>query len=203
MYRIDHKENNIMELDFTPVRSGALSMNDFAAALTIEQLRVLSAASVERMLALLAGRVDADVTFVPADPEADDSAAADPADRGLAWTLGHNIVHATASDEEYAITAANLARGVPFQSRPRYETPWASVTTIEQCLQRLRESRRIRLASLDLWPDEPHLALGYVAWGSSGWVNAKGIFAWGLAHDADHERQMGKILQQRGLGGAG
>ena len=191
-----------MQLDFSPVRSGALTMNDLAVALTIEQLKALSSASVERMLALIDGCSDADVVFVPDDPEADDSAAAELADRGLAWTLGHNIVHATASAEEYASTAANLARGVPFHSRPRYETAWESIVSVEQCRQRLRESRRIRLASLDLWPDIPQLELGYVAWSSSGWVNAKGIFTWGLAHDADHERQMVKILQQRSSGSA-
>ncbi len=47
-----------------------------------------------------------------------------------------------------------------------------------------------------MWPDEPHLEIGYVAWDTSGWVNAKGIFAWGLAHDADHRRQLEGIVAQ-------
>jgi hypothetical protein len=190
-----------MQLDFTPVRTRATTMNDLAAALSLEQLRRLSEASVDRMLALLDVATDADVVFVPDDPEASDEAAADPADRGLAWTLGHNVVHATASAEEYAAVATELARGVPFHGRPRYETAWERVTTVAQCRQRLEESRRIRVASLGMWPDAPHLENGYVAWSTSGWVNAKGIFAWGLAHDADHERQMRKILEQaRGRG---
>jgi hypothetical protein len=124
-----------------------------AASLSLEQLRLLTEASVERMLALLDGATNADVVFVPDDPEANDG-------------------------------------------RPRYETPWESITTIGQCRQRLEESRRIRVASLGMWPDEPHLENGYIAWGTSGWVNAKGIFVWGLAHDADHEGQMRKILEQ-------
>lgn len=183
-----------MLLDFTSVRTRTVTMNDFAASLSLEQLRLLTEASVERMLALLAVATNADVVFVPDDPEATDDAAADPSDRGLAWTLGHNVVHATASADEYAAVATELARGVPFHGRPRYETPWESITTIAQCRQRLEESRRIRVASLGMWPDEPHLENGYIAWGTSGWVNAKGIFVWGLAHDADHEGQMRKIL---------
>ena len=185
-----------MQLDFAPVRTRVVSMNDFAASLSLEQLRLLTEASVERMLALLDTATDAAVVFVPDDPEANDEAAADPSDRGLAWTFGHNVVHATASAEEYAAVATELARGVPFHGRPRYETPWERITTVAQCRQRLEESRRIRVASLGMWPDEPHLENGYVAWSSSGWVNAKGIFVWGLAHDADHERQMQKILEQ-------
>jgi hypothetical protein len=161
-----------MLLDFTSVRTRTVTMNDFAASLSLEQLRLLTETSVERMLALLDGATDADVVFVP---EANDDAAADPSDRRLAWTLGHNVVHATASADEYA---------------------WESITTIGQCRQRLEESRRIRVASLKMWPDEPHLENGYIAWGTSGWVNAKGIFVWGLAHDADHEGQMRKILEQ-------
>ncbi|GAB4204069.1 MAG: DinB family protein [Roseiflexaceae bacterium] len=186
----------MMQLDFSPVRNGLISMNDFAAALSLDQLGALTSASIDRMLALLETCTDADVVFVPDDPAANDDAAADPADRGLAWTLGHNIVHATASGEEYAAVATELARGVPFHGRPRYETPWQSVTTVAQCRQRLEESRRIRLASLGMWPDVPHLDNGYVAWSTSGWVNAKGIFVWGLAHDADHERQMRGIIEQ-------
>ena len=70
------------------------------------------------------------------------------------------------------------------------------MTTLAQCRQRLAESRRIRLASLGMWPDEPHLDNGVVYWDGSGWVNAKGIFAWGLAHDDDHRRQAEGIIRQ-------
>lgn len=185
-----------MELDCTPVRSGTSTMNDFAATLTLRELRALTIGSVDRMLALLDDCSDVDVVFVPADPAANDTAATDPAERQLAWTLGHNVVHTTASAEEYAAVATELARGVPFHGRPRYETPWQTITTIAHCRQRLLESCRMRVASLEMWPDTPHLDNGYVAWNTSGWVNAKGIFVWGLAHDADHERQMRQILWQ-------
>ncbi|NJO83867.1 MAG: DinB family protein [Blastochloris sp.] len=183
-------------LDFTLVRQRTISMNDFAHALTINDLRQYTTESVNRMLRLLDACANADIIFVPDDPDANDSAAADAADRGLAWTFGHNIVHTTASAEEYAAIATELARGVPFHGRPRYETPWQQITNVEQCRQRLLESRRIRLASLDMWPDTPNLEIGYVAWDTSGWVNAKGIFVWGLAHDDDHYHQMEQIVRQ-------
>ena len=183
-------------LDFTPVRHKTVTMQEFATALSRDQLRQFTDESVARMVALLDACTDADVTFIPDDPDARDDAAADPNNRALAWTLGHNVVHATASGEEYAAVATEFARGVPFHGRPRYETPWQQVTTVAQCRQRLRESRRIRLASLDMWPDDPHLDVGTVYWDGSGWVNAVGMFVWGLAHDDDHERQMQKIVRQ-------
>ena len=183
-------------LDFTSVKRGEVSMNGLAARLEMSQLRDLTEKSVSAMLDLLDGMADADVPFVPTDPSARDEASADPSETGLAWTFGHVVAHTTASGDEYAAVAAEFARGVPFHGRPRYETPWPSMTTLARCRQRLVESRRIRLASLEMWPDEPHLDIGTAYWSTSGWVNAKGIFTWGLAHDADHQRQLGGIRAQ-------
>jgi len=185
-------------LDFAPVNRYAVPMDRFVREWHPgpEELARLTEASIDRFLALLAGAADADVRFVPDDPAADDAAAADPGERTLAWTVAHNVVHATASAEEYAAVAAALARGVDFHGRPRYETPWRSVTSVEACRRCLEESRRMRLASLGMWPDEPNLAKGYCPWRESGWVNAQGIFAWGLAHDQAHDVQVEAILAQ-------
>jgi hypothetical protein len=190
-------ENTAMR-DFTPVNTNAVPMARFIDDWNPapDELARLTDASIDRFLALLATASDADIDFVPDDPEADDGAAADSADRGLAWTVAHNIVHATASGDEYAAVAADLARGVDFHGRPRFETPWQSVTTVEQCRRRLEESRRIRLASLRMWPNRPDLSRGYAPWRRSGWVNAQGIFVWGLAHDQGHHAQVERILQQ-------
>jgi DinB family protein len=184
--------------DFTPVNTYAVPMARFIEAWnpTPDELARLTDASIDRFLALLAAADDAAVVFVPDDPDADDGAAGDPAERGLAWTIAHNIVHATASGEEYAAVAADLARGVDFHGRPRFETPWRAVTSVEQCRQRLEESRRIRKASLLMWPDRPDLRRGYAPWRQSGWVNAQGIFVWGLAHDQSHHAQIARILGQ-------
>lgn len=184
--------------DFSPVNRYALSMDSVVREWdpTPVELARETNASIDRFLALLAAATDADALFVPDDPDADDVAAADPADRGLAWTVAHNVVHATASGEEYAAIAAELARGVEFHGRPRFETPWQSIATVEQCRRRLEESRRMRLASLRMWPDRPDLERGYAPWRQSGWVNAQGIFAWGLAHDQSHHAQIARILRQ-------
>jgi len=117
---------------------------------------------IDYMLGLIADSQDADVTLVPHDPLANDTFASNAAEVGLAWTLGHVIVHTTASSEEAAFLAAEIARGVPFRGgRARYEVPWESVTTIQQCRDRLEESRRMRLASLDMWPQPPHVENTY------------------------------------------
>ena len=184
--------------DFALVNAYAVPMDRFVREWdpTPEVLARLTDESVDAFLALLAGCSDADVVFVPDDPDAHDPAAVDPTDQALAWTIAHNVVHATASAEEYAAVAADLARGVEFHGRPRAETPWQTVTTVVQARQRLEESRRIRLASLRMWPDRPDLTKGYAPRRQSGWVNALGIFAWDLAHDQSHHRQIARILAQ-------
>ena len=184
--------------DFAPVNAYAIPMDHFVREWNPDpaELARETEASIAGFLALLADATDADVVAVPDDPAAFDPAAADPADRGLAWTIAHNVVHATASGEEYAAVAADLARGIEFHGRPRSETPWSTLTTVAGCRQRLIESRRIRLASLGMWPDVPDLGKGYAPWRESGWVNAQGIFAWGLAHDQSHHHQIGAILTQ-------
>jgi hypothetical protein len=114
----------------------------------------------------------------------------------LAWTLGHVIVHVTASSEEAAAIAAELARGVSYHGRSRYETPWQSVTTIKQCGDRLAESLKIRLASLEMWPESPHLENTYRSRPGAPNLNATSRFIYGLMHDDDHLEQISKIIQQ-------
>ena len=98
-------------LDFTPVRNKEFTMSQLVADLTPDELRRLTDEMVQAMLDLIRDCEDADVTFVPEDPTANDPYAADEADVHLAWTLGHVIVHCTASAEESAAT--NLCVRVP------------------------------------------------------------------------------------------
>src|SRR5262249_37940190 len=79
-------------------------------------------------LELIAGADDSDVTFVPADPAPNDTSAATAEEVNMPWTLGHVIVHWTASSEESAALALTLARGVDVTGRSRYEVPWEQVT---------------------------------------------------------------------------
>jgi hypothetical protein len=114
----------------------------------------------------------------------------------MSWTLGHVIVHATASAEESAALAAELARGVAFHGRSRAEVPWQMVTTVAQCRQRLEESRQMRLASLDMWPDEPRLDNTYSPYPGVGRVDPVERFLLGLWHDTSHLDQINELVHQ-------
>src|SRR5262245_32132349 len=112
-------------LDFTPVRNKEITMNELAEGLTLNDLRALTNEMVDKIYDLIKPCVDADVTFEPLDPGAEDKYAATEAEVNIAWTLGHVIVHVTASSEESAFLAAELARGVPWRGgRSRSEVHW-------------------------------------------------------------------------------
>jgi hypothetical protein len=184
-------------LDFTLVRQGQLSVFAFVNQNKIgyDDLRNLTDEMVDRILELLEGCSDTDVTFVPEDSEAEDNFAANPADVTLPWTLGHVIVHTTASAEEAAFLAAELARGVEWHGRSRYEVPWQTVTTIRQCRERLEESRRMRHAMLDVFPAAPHLENIYEPRPGLQY-NCLSRFVSGLMHDDSHLQQISKIVAQ-------
>ena len=184
-------------LDFTPVRNKEQTMAQLTARLTPADLRGLTNEMVDTMLNLIAECTDADVTFEPSDPGAQDSAAATEAEVNLPWTLGHLIVHVTASSEEAAAIAAELARGVPHRGgRSRSEVHWTTVTTIGQCRERLEESRRMRLASLEMWPANPHLDNTYIPREGADPVNAVIRFVNGLSHDDSHLAQIAEVVGQ-------
>ncbi|HEY4691161.1 MAG TPA: DinB family protein [Anaerolineae bacterium] len=183
-------------IDFRPVRNQEITYGQIAAGLTPDDLRRLTHEMIDTQLSLIADCTDEDVTCVPDDPEANDAFAIDPAEVRLPWTLGHVIVHTTASAEESAALAAELARGVRFHGRSRNEVPWQAVATIAQCRARLEESRRMRLASLDMWPGKPDLDNTYRYREDGEPINAINRFIRGLAHDDGHLEQIKKIVQQ-------
>jgi hypothetical protein len=184
-------------LDFSPIYNGQMNIADLARTLNRSDLQALTNEMIDAMLAMIEDCVDADVVFVPYDPHAYDEFAADEEVVDLAWTLGHVIVHATASSEEAAFLAAELARGVPMRlRRSRYEVPWQTVTTIAGCRQRLEESRRMRLASLEMWPDEPDLENFYFYRQKGQKINARMRFLFGLKHDDSHLEQIAEIVRQ-------
>src|SRR5919198_2246544 len=121
-------------LDFTPIRNKERTMRELVAGLGPNDLRRLTNEMIDTMLTMIAECTDADVTFVPDDPDAYDSAAATEAELYMPWTLGHLIVHCTASSEEAAAIAAELARGVPHRGgRSRSEVHWTTMTAIARC----------------------------------------------------------------------
>jgi hypothetical protein len=163
---------------------------------TREDLRCLTKELITQVTKMLRRCVDADVTFVPVDRQASDPAAA-VEDQNVAWTLGHIIVHMTASAEAAAALAAELARGVVYHGRSRYEVAWTSVTTVAECRARLQESGRIRSSSLDMWPDRPHLqnSLPFAQGGEDG-QGPVACFLLGLRHDAAHLGQLRDVIAQ-------
>jgi hypothetical protein len=183
-------------LDFTPVRSREKTMQELTASLSVADLRRLTNEMVDAQLAMIAESTDADVVANIVDPEANDTFAANPEEVGLSWTLGHVIVHTTASSEESAALAVELARGVEFHGRSRSEVPWEAVTTIAQCRARLEESRRMRLASLDMWPDQPYLQNTYEPYAGRGAYNAITRFVGGLSHDDSHLGQIERLVRE-------
>lgn len=183
-------------LNFSRLQTHAATMAELVAGLGVEDLRDLTNQMIDHQLALIADCDDADVTFVPDDPAAEDKYAADEAEAHIAWTLGHVIAHVTASSEEKAFLAAELARGVDREGRSRYETPWQTLTTIGQVRARLEESRRMRLASLDMWPDNPDLSLTVNYRWLRGPMNAIARYCLGLLHDNDHLGQIADIVRQ-------
>jgi DinB superfamily len=183
-------------IDFEPMRRREKSLQDLAEGLTREDLSKLTQEMCARELALIEDARDEDVAFVPDDPEANDTFASQAEDVGLSWTLGHVVVHATASSEESAALALVLARGLPVEGRSRYEVPWQQVTTVEFLRNRIQESMRMRLSMLAAWPDQPQLENFYAPYEGRPPMNATGRFLGGLAHDDSHLEQIRKIMVQ-------
>lgn len=186
-------------LDFSPIDNKEMQILEFSKAVTVAHMRQATEDSIEYLLSLLADLDDTDVTFDPLDPLADDPFAKEGEEK-IGWSLAHLVVHVTASSEEGASIASILARGIEFEGRLRYETPWETVKTVAHCRQRLEESRRMRLGALDMFPDEPHLNVfrklspRYVE--KFGEMNAPATFLFGLWHEVGHYAQFRDVCQQ-------
>jgi hypothetical protein len=184
-------------IDFSAVRSGQMKITELQAQFTREDLIHETNDMIDTQLGLIEGATDAYVTFEPTDPQAHDPYAATEDEIYMGWTLGHVIVHATASGEESTALAAALARGVEVTWRSRYETLWTTIHRADQLTQRLEESRRMRLAYLDTWPDDPYLNnLWHKMEAKYGVMNAIGRVLFGLKHDSDHLGQIAEIMRQ-------
>ncbi len=190
-------------IDFAPVTRKEKTLQDLAAGLTREDLARLANEMCDIFLGLIEGAKDADVTFVPDDPEANDTFAATAEEVHMPWTLGHVIVHWTASSEESAALALTLARGLDVTGRSRYEVPWTQVTERAYLTKRIEESRRMQLAMLDAWPGEPHLDKTYIAREGALPHNAVSRFLAGLYHAEAHRGQVRDVLAQARAAAAG
>lgn len=183
-------------IDFGPLRRKEASLQDLATGLSRDDLGRLTREMCAAQLAAIEDATDDDVVMVPDDPDAKDTFASNPDDVGLSWTLGHVVVHTTASSEESAALALVLARGLPVEGRSRYEVPWQQARTVAFIRHRIEESLGMRLAMLAAWPDEPYLENFYAPYEGRPLMNAMGRFIGGLAHDDSHLEQLRKIMSQ-------
>jgi hypothetical protein len=180
-------------LDFAPVTRGERRLADMAPTVTLLDLQAATNAQIDMMLTLIRDLSDAQTQAVAADPEAPD---------GIGWNVAHLLAHVTASSEENTAVSSILARGIayPWEPRLRAEVEWTTLTTTAQCIQRVEESRRMRLGYLSAWPDEPRLDIyrtlpaEFVAY--VGELNAVGSVLLGLLHEANQFAQLREIIAQ-------
>ncbi len=114
-------ERQVLMLDFSRVRSKEVTMDELLTGFTRSDLRALTDEMIDAQMKLIEDCTDADVVFQPLDPIANDTFATDNTAVHIAWTLGHVAVHITASAEESAAIAAELACGVEYHGRSRSE----------------------------------------------------------------------------------
>jgi hypothetical protein len=183
-------------IDFSPLRRKETNLQDLAEGLSREDLAQLANEMCDIYLDLIAVAEDRDVSFVPDDPEANDTFAATEEEVNMPWTLGHVIVHWTASSEESAALALTLARGLEVNGRSRYEVPWTSAQSVQFVRERIEDSRRMQLAMLEAWPQPPHLDNTYEPRAGARPMNAVARFLSGLSHADAHREQVTKILAQ-------
>lgn len=190
-------------IDFSPL-SGVIT-REFSDKFTLADLRAAVTSYYDFIRDLLNDLNDAQVLFEPLDEGADDPYAVKSEDRKIGWSIAHLVLHVTASLEESASVGSMLARGVSMdKTRYRYEPDWRSVTDKATVLARLAESRRMCLAYLDTWPDEPHLdnlrvfdADHYLA---KAQINAVGATLGGLRHMNSHVEQLKRVAEQAKAG---
>ncbi len=182
-------------LDFQLVREKKITLQDLVKGLTKDDLRRELNEMYDEILRRIKNATDADVVFQPIDPNAHDEFAKE-GEAELAWTLGHVIVHLTASMEESASISQELARGVEFHGRSRWEVPFQEVKTIAFCCTRIEESRRMCLAALEMWPNPLHTENTYVPVAGALPHTPVSRFASGLKHASDHLEQISEVLRQ-------
>jgi hypothetical protein len=112
----------IIMLNFRAVAQEKAKIQELVRGLTREDMRCELREMYDEIERLIADCTDAHVAFEPMDEKADDPYAVQ-GEESIAWTLGHVIVHLTASMEEAASIASELARGVEYHGRSRWEVP--------------------------------------------------------------------------------
>ena len=176
---------------FLAVVEGRSTVGELRGRLGRDDLQGLTAKIFDVLVDGLTAATDATVTFVARDPRPE-------APEAKGWTLGHLVAHVTAGLDEGAANAVTLARGIAPGERLRYETPWKAMDSVEKVRGRLAESRRMCLAFLEAWPDEPHLEVRSTLVPGLGELDAVGWHLVGIMHAVGHLAQMREIRRQAG-----
>lgn len=186
-----------MLIDFQPLFKREILPIDFAMNYSLGDLRAGICSYIDCTLQIIGSVPDALLFQIPDDPEADDPHASE-IERHQGWSLAHQVLHVTASFEEGAAFSSILARGVVIGGRLRYEQDWHLVNTRLEIIARLEECRRIGLAYLDTWPNQPHLETLRIMPEKLNWmkVNAPTTFLHGLMHWHKHLEQFQKVADQ-------
>ena len=184
-----------MLINFQPVFKKEKTLIDLANESSQADLSKAINGYIDFTLQIINGVSDEQATYIPVDPEADDPHAATEADRHVGWSLIHLVMHVTATVEEAAAFSSILARGISIGGRLRSERNWREVTTCAEAIARLEECRRMCLAYLATWPDQPDLSTRRIMPDDFKWPgpNAMISFLAGLMHWHKHLEQMQRV----------
>ncbi len=187
-----------MLIDFQPVFKKEKTLIDLANEYSQADLGAALNSYIDFTLRIINDVSDEQAAYIPVDPDADDPHAATEADRHVGWSLIHLVMHVTATVEEAAAFSSILARGIPIGGRLRTERNWREVTTCAEALAQLEECRRMCLAYLATWPDQPDLTTRRIMPEDFKWPgpNAMVSFLAGLMHWHKHIEQFQRVAEQ-------
>lgn len=189
-----------MLIDFTSVRGDRARIAEFSEQFTLADLRAWVSRYVNATREIVDSVTDADLFYLPHDPDANDTFATNEDEKFIGWSLAHLVLHVTASAEEGATFTSLLARGIALAvgTRTRWEKDWKLVTTRAEIEQRLAECERLCLSYLSAVPDNPHLdvfrnmpeKLSHLR------INAVGALLFSLMHWDEHLPQFRQVADQ-------
>ena len=172
-------------LDFSLVDRGEGSLAELAGALRVADLHALTDEMIDRVRAIIADVNDVDVVFVPTDGTG-----------AAGWTLSELLTHVSHTSDEAAAFGSMLARGIALDPATFRGRRHDTLPTVADVQARLAESRRMRHALFDSWPNDPDYATPLL-WGSRfGTLNAPALAMFGLYHAHSHLEQIQRTVAQ-------
>ncbi len=190
----------MLQIDFAALSIEGSEPLEFAKHFSHSDLKFAVNAYLDAISDIVKDLNDAQLTFEPVDVEANDPDAKTTAESKMAWSIAHLVLHVTASLEEGAAFSSLLARGISIDGRLRYEPDWRTVTTLKQVVERIEESRRMCLAYLETWADNPYLDTYRIFAPDSRLANTKmnapASLLFGLKHLAGHLDQFRNTAEQ-------